>query len=135
MSLKPRLSSYAANVAANAVCFLASRLAIFEGVKPLDADEPLVDQLLLAELRFLRQFLPAVDGIAECRELLAESAAPATGRPTWFRVFAVDDSVLFDGTVGFIGDKAESNMMLSHEVIEAGAIVSVVSVVYEQIRQ
>ncbi len=84
---------------------------------------------MLAECRYgATAFGAAVNGLATANAITQDSAADATGTPTFFRAFKSDGTTaVFDGSVGLSGSDANINAV----PIQQNAIVSVTSQTYQ----
>jgi hypothetical protein len=125
----------ARDAAADAVTALCNngRLRIYSGTPPADANASLSGNTLLAELTFgATAFGAASAGVATANAISADTAADATGAPTFFRTFESDGTtVVFQGTAAASG--AELNLTgLSSGDIVTGANVSISSLTYTQ---
>lgn len=129
MALNPQLSDEAANAQANALAALLNTgwLRIYDGAQPVAGDDPITDQVLLAELRFSATAFPAAAaGVLTANALTADASANASGEAEWCRLFKSNGtSPVMDGTVGL----DNSNVILSTTSIVAGTNVAVASLV------
>jgi hypothetical protein len=130
----PRLSTVAANAAADAVTPLVNGgyLRIYDGAQPPTVDTAVSTQVLLAELRYATPaFGAAVNAIATANAITPDASANASGTATWFRALKSDGTTaVFDGSVG----TSAADLVLSAVVIAAGTAVSVTAFTYEQAR-
>lgn len=129
MATNFKRSNASVSAEADAVCarLNGGSLRIYSGAQPADADAPIVDQVLLAELRFgSPAFASAVDGVAAAHAITAATAA-TSGDPAWFRTVTSDgNGVGFDGSVG----TSDCDLNLSTTAIVANAEVSVSAMTY-----
>lgn len=132
MSLNPKLTSAAANAAADAVTALMNDgyLRLYSGSQPANADVAITTQTQLAELRFnATAFTSAVGGIATANALTADDSADNSGTCTWFRTFKSDGTTaVFDGSVG----TQSANLILNSVSISAGVAVNISAFTYTQ---
>ena len=99
-----QLSDPSVNAEANGVRALLDNGYVrwYDGTQPPAANDPITDQVLLAEFRF---FSPACrrarGGVIRVTEFRAEPSAKATGTATWFRALKADGTTpVFDGSIG-----------------------------------
>jgi hypothetical protein len=132
MALTPRLSTAAANAAADAACALCNGgfFDLYDGTQPATADTAITSQVKLAHLTFgTPAFGAAAAGVATANAIGNDASADATGTATWFRAYKSDGtSAVFDGSVGTSG----ANLNLSSVSIIAGGTVGVTSFTYTQ---
>lgn len=128
-----RLSNAAVNAQANALAVLANSgyIRFYTGTRPATADTAIGAQVLLAELRFgADAFADVVAGVLTANAITQDSAANATGVPSWARILQSDgSSVLWDDEVG----TATANIILSGLIggeIVAGGPVSITSLTH-----
>ena len=131
MALTPRLSTAAANAAANAACALCNGgfFDVYDGTQPATADTAVGSQVKLAHLAFsATAFGAAVAAVATANAITAATAV-ASSTATWFRAYKADGtSPVFDGSVGTSG----ANLNLSSVAIVTGGTVTVTSLTYTQ---
>ncbi len=122
--LNSRISDAAANAEANALAALMDNgfLRLYDGNQPSDANLPVTDQTLLAELSFSSPaFNEASEGLLAANDIAADRDAKATGTPTWFRCVQADGkTAVLDGSVGTSG----CNLNLKASTIQQHAQVS-----------
>jgi hypothetical protein len=124
MPLRSKLSEVAANIEVDAATALlhGGVLRIYGGTQPRDADTPVGDQPLLAELTFgFPAFTVAVGGEAIATDLQPELSAKATGIATWFRASTRYGVPVLDGSVGL----TRCNLNLSNTQITEGSSVHI----------
>ena len=124
MPLRSKLSDVAANIEVDAATALlmGGVLRIYGGEQPRDADTPVDDQPLLAELSFgFPAFDPAVRGEAKATEITPELNAKATGIATWFRASTRYGVPVLDGSVGV----TRCNLNLTNTQITEGSSVHI----------
>lgn len=124
MALNPQFSDLAVNAQADAIgnALNSGYIRVYDGSQPESADDPVTDQVLLAELRFAADAFPAaIGGVLTSNAIVADASANATGTAEWCRIFASNGTtVWFDGTVGV----AEANLIINSTSIIAAAVVS-----------
>lgn len=134
MALNPKLSTQAANAAADAVCALANGgfLDIYDGTQPATANTAITSQTKLAGLTLAATaFGAAVAGVATANAVGSDTSADATGTASWFRVWKSDHTTpVFDGTVGTSG----TDMIVATASFVAAAVISCSAFTYTQPR-
>ena len=98
-------------------------LLVYSGTAPSTADDPVtVDAVLLASFVLpTSAFGDPVEGIIT-NNPVTPAIAIATGKPTWFRVQQTDNTVLWQGAVGFFG----TDLNLDVETVAQNAELSIV---------
>lgn len=128
-----RQSQRAVDAAADAVTALldGGALRVYSGPQPASADAAVpATAVLLVECRFGRRaFAGASGGVARANEL-APATARANGAPSWCRAVAADGRVVFDGSVGLEGDRADLTLPVA--TVIAGAEVVITDCSYTQ---
>jgi hypothetical protein len=130
MSSNTRVSRAVLNAQADALALMldGGSLCIYDGVQPVDADEEVSSQTMLAELGFgSPAFKPAVDGELVSNPMTPDKDAAATGTPSWFRCYSSDGSAILDGSAGTSG----CNLNLSTEKIQQHGLVSLEGFVHK----
>lgn len=129
MALQTRLSNYIVNQQADSLARALDLgyMRLYSGVQPGNADTPVSNQVLLAELRFAATSAPgAVNGVLTFNPITSDTAADETGVATWFRCVSSDGTtVVMDGSVGVTG--STSNLELATNQIVQNAQVTVTS--------
>lgn len=104
MALNTQIHDATVNAQADAFATLlnSGKLRIYSGTQPATAMTAITAQVLLAELSFPATAAPAaVGGLITFNTMTSDTAADATGTPTWFRCVRTDGTtVVFDGTAG-----------------------------------
>jgi ABC-type uncharacterized transport system permease subunit len=99
----------------------ACYMRLYSGVKPVNPEFNLTDQVLLCELVFVAPcVINVTDGVATMRPL-TEKLAIATGTVEFARIVNVDDEVLVDLSIGEI----TSDLEVGSATIYQGAMVRV----------
>jgi predicted methyltransferase len=130
MAKATTMSNAAVKAEADALVALLANgyLRIYSGAQPANADEAIVAQVLLAELRFAN---PAAGqtpdtGIITFDAITSDSDANATGNAAWFRALKSDGVTgVMDGTVDVAGNSP--NLALATVAIQQHAVVAVTS--------
>lgn len=131
------LSTAAATAATNAardaaINAVAARtnggsLRIYGGTAPADANAALSGNTLLAQLPLsATAFGAAVNGVVTANAITTDTAADATGTPTFFRLHASGGAAEYQGTAGASGQELNLADLTGGQII-AGAPVSVSS--------
>lgn len=122
---KTKLTTVAVNAQADALGSLlnAGFLDLFDGTPPADSDAPIMEQRLLASVRFGEvAFKAAVDGVIVANDMTACSVANATGTASWARCYHADHSVsAMDVSVG----ERDATIILNDVRIYANSQVSI----------
>lgn len=123
--VKPsNLSHEAATAQASAAAKMLNRgyLRIYSGQQPPDANTPVGDQGLLAELRFAKvAFSKPTNGIIISRKLMMKRGC-FKGMATWFRTLMRDgETTVFDGSIGTSG----CDMNLDDPMLRAGSTLEI----------
>lgn len=124
------VATRAANAALDALlgALDGGRFLIFAGRRPASPDDPVRDQVLLAELVFgAPAFAPAASGVARAKAIKPEDSALATATATFFRCVTRYGVTTIEGAVG---DELE----LDSALIQVGAKVSVTSFTFGVVR-
>lgn len=128
MALAAKFTNLAVNTAIDALAVLLNTgyLRIYDGSQPANADDAIVGQILLAELRYnATAFGAAVAGVATANALTGDPSANNTGTATWFRALKSDGTtIVMDGSVGAGGT---FNLVLDSASIVTGTPVDVTS--------
>lgn len=102
----------------------ASKIRIYDGTRPADADTAVSGQTLLAELTCTDPFAAAASGgVLTVSAITDDSAANATGEATWFRLVDSDNNAVLDGDVGTVG----ADLNLSTTAIVINDVVEITS--------
>ncbi len=135
MALNPKLSTQAANAAADAACALCNSgfFDIYDSTgtgQPATANTAITTQVKLAGLTFgATAFGAASAGVATANAIGSDASADATGTATWFRAWKSDHTTpVFDGSVGTSG----ANLNLLTTSIVATGVISISSFTYTQ---
>lgn len=131
MASNINLSSTGVNAEADALAALANSgyLRLYDGDQPATANTAPTTQIMLAELVMnSTAFGASVAGVITANSITAETSAPASGTPNWYRVLKSDGAgALWDGTVG---SSSTYDIWMSSTGILAGANVSVSSMTF-----
>ncbi len=132
MPLTPRITTAAANAAADAVCVLCNNgfLDLFDGSQPATADTAITSQVKLAGLTFAATAFGAASGaVATAGAIGSDTDADASGTATWFRAYQSDHTTaVFDGSVGTSG----CNLNLGTVTVTIHGTVSCTALTYTQ---
>ncbi len=121
-----RFSEAAVNAKATALASLldGGTLKLYSGSRPASADDPVIDQTVLAELAFdAPAFAPASGGMLVAHPLAPDTKTKANGEATWYRAYAADGTAVMDGSVG----TQDANLVLPNAVILENYSLSVSS--------
>jgi len=116
-----------AQAAALARLLAGGWLQLFGGGMPADADAPVRDQPLLAEVR-LADEAPAVRDGAFAFAAQSAVSPKQQGKPTWFRCVNANGQAVIQGTVG----TADADLLIEREEILPGHELAVTAFSYRQ---
>lgn len=125
MALNPKLSNAAATLAADAVCVTVNSgfLDIYDGTQPAGPDTAVTTQVKLARLALnSTAFGGASNGVATANAIVSDSAADATGTPTWCRVVTSGGTAVFDGSAGASGCNLNLSGLTGGQIIIGGVV-------------
>jgi len=110
----------------------SGEVLIYSGTAPANADAALSGNTLLAQLTLnATAFGAAASGVATANAITGDTAADATGTPTFFRLRTSGSTVVYQGTAAATG--AELNLSgLTGGQILIGAPVSISSLTMAQ---
>jgi hypothetical protein len=127
-----RLSVAARNAATDAVTALANggRIRIYTGAQPAAGGAASGTMLWESPALPTPAFDPAVNGVGA---LVAAQSGPivATGTAGWFRVTDISDQVVWDGSIGEIGDGDQNNLELDEVELVSGGTCTLDSLTFD----
>ena len=122
--LNTQLSNYTVDQQANQIItdLANGYLRIYTAPQPASADNPILAQTLLAELRFTNPSAPSsVNGVITFTAMAPVNGL-ATGQAAFYRCLKSDGTTtIMDGSVG----RNNANMVVSNTLIVSGARVTV----------
>jgi hypothetical protein len=126
MALNTQIANATVNTQADAFSALLNNgfLDIYDGTQAATADTAVGAQVKLARLVFPATAAPAaVGGLITFNTITSDTAADATGTPTWFRCLRSDGTtVVFDGTAGATGANLNLTGLSSGQIIAGGTV-------------